>query len=54
VVDILTYISKKESFDLPTSFATTIANQSRKNLREAILALEACKANKYDRSVPLV
>lgn len=47
VVDILTYISRKESFDLPTSFATTIANQSRKNLREAILALEACKANNY-------
>ncbi|CAO1939662.1 unnamed protein product [Urochloa humidicola] len=47
IVDILTYISKKESFDLPASFATTIASQSRQNLREAILALEACKANNY-------
>ncbi|CAL5019083.1 unnamed protein product [Urochloa decumbens] len=47
IVDILTYISKKESFDLPASFAATIASQSRQNLREAILALEACKANNY-------
>ncbi|TKW41140.1 hypothetical protein SEVIR_1G294200v4 [Setaria viridis] len=47
IVDVLTYISKRESFDLPSSFATTIASQSRQNLREAILALEACKANNY-------
>jgi len=47
VVDILTYISKRESFDLPATFATTIASQSRQNLREAILALEACKTNNY-------
>uniref|UniRef100_A0A0D9YX30 NmrA-like domain-containing protein n=1 Tax=Oryza glumipatula TaxID=40148 RepID=A0A0D9YX30_9ORYZ len=47
IVDILTYISKKESFDLPSSFAATIASQSRQNMREAILALEACKANNY-------
>lgn len=47
IVEILTYISKKESFDLPASFATTIASQSRQNMREAILALEACKANNY-------
>ncbi|KAL6633697.1 hypothetical protein ACP70R_026368 [Stipagrostis hirtigluma subsp. patula] len=47
VVDVLTYISKKESFDLPASFAATIASQSKKNMREAILALEACKANNY-------
>jgi len=53
VVDILTYISKRESFDLPATFATTIASQSRQNLREAILALEACKTNKYDHSISL-
>nr|CAB3450808.1 unnamed protein product [Digitaria exilis] len=47
IVDVLTFISKKESFDLPTSFATTIASQSKQNLREAILALEACRANNY-------
>ncbi|XP_006647761.1 uncharacterized protein LOC102710665 [Oryza brachyantha] len=47
IVDILSYISKKESFELPSSFAATIASQSRQNLREAILALEACKANNY-------
>lgn len=54
IVDVLTYISKKESFDLPTSLAATIASQSRQNLREAILALEACKANKYDRTISLI
>ncbi|KAJ1280633.1 hypothetical protein BS78_04G247400 [Paspalum vaginatum] len=47
IVDILIYISKKEHFELPASFATTIASQSRQNLREAILALEACRANNY-------
>ena len=41
------YISKRESFDLPASFAATVANQSRQNMREAVLALEACKTNKY-------
>ncbi|XP_024317015.1 uncharacterized protein LOC104583826 isoform X2 [Brachypodium distachyon] len=47
IVEILTYISKRESFDLPASFAATIASQSARNMREAILALEACKASNY-------
>jgi DNA polymerase III delta prime subunit len=47
IVEILTYISKRENFDLHASFAATIATQSRQNMREAILALEACKSNKY-------
>uniref|UniRef100_A0ACD5YUC3 Uncharacterized protein n=1 Tax=Avena sativa TaxID=4498 RepID=A0ACD5YUC3_AVESA len=47
IVEILTYISKRENFDLPASFAATIATQSRQNMREAILALEACKTNNY-------
>ncbi|KAM0902063.1 hypothetical protein ACQ4PT_019587 [Festuca glaucescens] len=47
IVEILTYISKRENFDLPASFAATIATQSRQNMREAILALEACKSNNY-------
>ncbi|KAL6912266.1 hypothetical protein ACP4OV_001071 [Aristida adscensionis] len=47
IMDILMYISKRERFDLPASFAATIASQSRQNMREAILALEACKANNY-------
>ncbi|CAM0944912.1 unnamed protein product [Alopecurus aequalis] len=47
IVEILTYISKRESFDLPASFAATVATQSRQNMREAILALEACKTNNY-------
>lgn len=47
IVEILTYISKRENFDLPASFAGTVATQSRQNMREAILALEACKTNNY-------
>jgi replication factor C subunit 3/5 len=53
-VEILTYISKRENFDLSASFAATIATQSRQNMREAILALEACKTNKYSFSILLV
>ncbi|XP_044950777.1 uncharacterized protein LOC123401118 [Hordeum vulgare subsp. vulgare] len=47
VVEVLTHVSKKESFDLPASLAYTIATRSAHNMREAVLALEACKANNY-------
>ncbi|KAF7090606.1 hypothetical protein CFC21_093330 [Triticum aestivum] len=47
VVEVLNHISKRESFDLPASLAYTIATRSAHNLREAILALEACRANNY-------
>ena len=46
-MEVLTHISKRESFDLPASLAYTIATRSAHNMREAILALEACKANNY-------
>ncbi|KAG2720100.1 hypothetical protein I3760_02G020300 [Carya illinoinensis] len=38
--------TRKEDFDLPTTFATKIATKSKQNLRKAIMALEACKAHK--------
>lgn len=41
------HIAKEENFELSTSFAARIASKSKKNLRRAIMALEACRAHKY-------
>ncbi|OVA07061.1 Replication factor C [Macleaya cordata] len=47
IMDVLIQIAKKESFDLPMSFAAKIATKSKQNIRKAIMALEACKAHNY-------
>ena len=47
IVEVLNQVAKKERIELPTSFAERIASKSKKNLRHAIMALEACKAHKY-------
>ncbi|XP_072999614.1 uncharacterized protein [Typha latifolia] len=47
IMDVLIQIAKKENLELPLSFAGSIAAESKQNLREAIMALEACKANNY-------
>ncbi|KAK9066878.1 hypothetical protein SSX86_014201 [Deinandra increscens subsp. villosa] len=47
IMEILIQISRKENFDLPMKFAAKIANQSKQNLRKAIMALEACKSHNY-------
>jgi replication factor C subunit 3/5 len=36
-------VSKKEGITLPTDFAIRIAERSERNLRRALLMLEACK-----------
>lgn len=41
---VLIQIARKEEFDLSMKFAANIAAKSKQNLREAIMALEACKA----------
>ncbi|CAM8986475.1 hypothetical protein QQ045_006823 [Rhodiola kirilowii] len=57
VIEVLLQIARNEGLDLPASFATRIANKSKQNLRKAIMALEACKANNYpfldDQPIPL-
>lgn len=47
-MEVLLEIAKKEKFELSTSFAAMIATRCEQNLRKAIMALEACKAHKYD------
>ncbi|WJX55594.1 hypothetical protein P8452_41352 [Trifolium repens] len=45
IIEALTQIANKEEIDLSMNFAMKIATKSKQNLREAILALEACKAH---------
>nr|CAD1842822.1 unnamed protein product [Ananas comosus var. bracteatus] len=47
ITDILIHIARREKFELSGRFAAAIATKSKQNLREAIMALEACKAHKY-------
>ncbi|XP_048438077.1 replication factor C subunit 3-like [Pyrus x bretschneideri] len=57
IMEVLIQIASKEDFDLPMSFASKIANESKQNLREAIMGLEACKAHNYpfedEQPIPL-
>lgn len=47
IVDILHRICKKENVVLPNELANRIAEQSERNLRKAILTLEATKTKQY-------
>jgi len=47
VSEILMYVSKREGFNLPTEFANKIAGASQRNLRKAVLMLEAAKVQQY-------
>lgn len=47
IVKVLQYIGKKEGLQLPIGFATRIAFHANRNLRRAILSLEACKVHQY-------
>ncbi|XVF59658.1 hypothetical protein PTKIN_Ptkin07bG0293400 [Pterospermum kingtungense] len=57
IMEVLIQIARKEEFDLSMNFAAKIAAISKQNLRKAIMALEACKANNYpfadDQPIPL-
>ncbi|KAM7529693.1 hypothetical protein LguiB_033103 [Lonicera macranthoides] len=47
IMEVLIQIARKENFDLSMSFAAKIATKSKQNLRQAIMALEACKSHTY-------
>lgn len=47
VVKVLQNISKKEGINLPPELAERICNKSQRNLRRAVLMLEACKVQQY-------
>lgn len=45
-MEVLIQIARKEGLELSMSFAAKIAAKSKQNLRQAIMALEACNAHK--------
>lgn len=47
IINILNNICQKETLQLPVELAQAIAEKSERNLRRAILMLEACKVQKY-------
>ena len=47
IVYVLTVIAKKEGLQLPLELALRIAEKSNRNLRRAILMLQACKVAQY-------
>ncbi|XP_057449361.1 uncharacterized protein LOC130740700 isoform X2 [Lotus japonicus] len=47
IMEVLIQIANQEEIDLSKNFAMKIATRSKHNLREAIMALEACKAHNY-------
>lgn len=47
ICGILAKVAKKEGLQLPEALATRIAQASERNLRKAILMLEACRVQQY-------
>lgn len=46
-MEVLTEVSELEQFELPPAFAARVSLHSHRNLRKALLALEASKAAHY-------
>jgi replication factor C subunit 3/5 len=47
VVSVLQVVAEKERVELPDKFASTVARESGRNLRKALLMLEASKAEQF-------
>ena len=47
VVDLLVAVAEKEAVQLPMEFAAKVAHASDRNMRRALLSLEACKVAQY-------
>ncbi|XP_063702225.1 replication factor C subunit 3 [Culicoides brevitarsis] len=47
ITGILEFVCRKENLQLPAELATRIAEKSERNLRRAILMLQACKVQQY-------
>ena len=43
IVSVLNKVAAKERFQLPAEFAASVAKESKRNMRRALLMLEACK-----------
>jgi replication factor C subunit 3/5 len=53
ILDVLLFIAKKENLVLPPELAGRIVLQSNRNLRRAILCLEACRVQQFVSSSSL-
>ncbi|XP_024045535.1 replication factor C subunit 3 isoform X1 [Citrus clementina] len=47
IVKVLEFIAKKEGLQLPSGFATRLAEKSNRSLRRAILSFETCRVQQY-------
>jgi replication factor C subunit 3/5 len=47
IINVLQHVARKESVKLPEALAGRIALKSRRNLRRALLMLEACKVQQF-------
>ncbi|XP_038877712.1 replication factor C subunit 3 [Benincasa hispida] len=47
IVKVLEFIGKKEGLQLPSGFASRIAEKSNRSLRRAILSFETCRVQQY-------
>ncbi|CAK9319631.1 unnamed protein product [Citrullus colocynthis] len=47
IVRVLEFIGKKEGLQLPSGFASRIAEKSNRSLRRAILSFETCRVQQY-------
>ncbi|CAM8891730.1 unnamed protein product [Rhodiola kirilowii] len=47
IVNVLEFIAKKESLQLPSELAARIAEKSNRSLRRAVLSLETCRVQQY-------
>merc|ERR1712059_183589 len=47
IITVITGVAKKEGCSLPSQLAARIADKSNRNLRRAILMVEACKVAQY-------
>ncbi|KAH9728632.1 Replication factor C subunit 3 [Citrus sinensis] len=54
IVKVLEFIAKKEGLQLPSGFATRLAEKSNRSLRRAILSFETCRVQQLRFTMPSV
>lgn len=51
---MLEFIAKKEGLQLPSGFATRVAEKSNRSLRRAILSFETCRVQQLSSLTPFI
>ncbi|RVW90329.1 Replication factor C subunit 3 [Vitis vinifera] len=54
ITKVLEFIAKKEGLQLPSGFATRIAEKSNRSLRRAILSFETCRVQQLSSLTPFI